>query len=129
LEIQTEVQPSLPQFARVILFYKSLLMKNITRRVIVDIYTALAALGSFRLLFRRRTRLALLSPEGVLPSEQGSFLFDWWAFPCRLSCTKPGLSWGAGSDIRVAPSGRGFCAGVVVSSQARRLDTGILFKR
>jgi hypothetical protein len=118
-----------PAIARVILVYKPLIMKNIVSRVILYNYTTLAALGSFRLLFRRRTHLALLSPEGVFPSEQGSFLFDGRAFPCRLSCPKPGLSWGPGSDIRVAPSGRGFCAGVVVSSQAHGLDTGILFKR
>ena len=91
-------------------------MENIVHRVILDIYTSLAALGSFRLLFRRRTCLALLSPEGVFPSEQGSLLFDGRAFPCRLSCRKPGLSWGAGSDIRVASFGRGSGAGVAVSS-------------
>ena len=115
--------------ALVILFYKPSIMKNIARRVILDIYTTLAALGSFRLLFWRRTRLALFSPEGVLPSEQGSLLFDGRSFPRRLSCPKPGLSWGTGSDIRLAPFSRGFCAGVLVSSQGRRLDTGILFKR
>ena len=105
-----------PPIARVILVYKPLIMKNIVRSVILYIYTVLAALGSFRLLFRRRTRLALLSPEGVFPSEQGSLLFDGRAFPCRLSCPKPGLSWGAGSDIRVDSFGRGSAAGVVVPS-------------
>ena len=112
-----------------ILFYKAWIMKNIVCGVIFDIYAILAALCSFRLLFRRRTRLALPSPERVLAFEQGSLLFDGRAFPCRLNPPKPGLPWGARSDLRLAYFGRGSGAGLVVSSQVRRLDTDILFKR
>jgi hypothetical protein len=44
-------------------------MKNTVRTVILDIYSLLAALCSFRLLRRRRAILALLYPERVLPFE------------------------------------------------------------
>jgi hypothetical protein len=104
-------------------------MKNSELGVIFDNYAILAALCSFCLLFRPRVSLALPAPERVLAFEQGSLLLDGRAFPGRLNTRKPGLPWGARSDLCLADFGRGSGAGLVGSSQGRRLDPDILFKR
>jgi len=93
-----------------------------------DIYASLAALCSFCLLFRRRVELALPSPERVLAFEEGSLLGTGWSFPGGLSTPKPGLPWGAHSNIGVAYFGRDSAAGVVVSTNVRRLGAETLFK-
>ena len=71
----------------------------------------MAALCSFRLLFRRRFSLTLFYPETVLAFEQSSLCLDGGAFPCRLNSPKPGLPWGARSNFRLAYFGRGSGAG------------------
>src|SRR5271165_2634365 len=98
-------------------------MNNTVSTVILDIYSLLAALCSFRLLCRRRAILALPYPERGLAFAQGSLLLDGRAVPCRLNPAKPRLPRGARADLRVAYFGRGSGPGMVVSAQIRRLDT------
>ena len=62
------------------LFHRLIIMKNTVHTVILDIYSLLAALCSFRLLCRRRAILALLYPERFLAFEQSSLLFDGQSF-------------------------------------------------
>src|SRR5260370_39662601 len=104
-------------------------MNNIVSSDIFDNRAVLAIPRSFRLLFSRRSFLALPYPQRILAFEQSAFLFEGRAFPCRLDTPKPGLSWSSRSDIRLASFGRGSGAGVVVSSQGPESDTDILFKR
>src|SRR5580704_4862076 len=104
-------------------------MKNTVIGANLGTYAILAALYSFCFLFRRRISPSLLSPDRILAFEQGSFLIDRRPCPGRLNPSKPGLPWGARSDIRVAYFGRGSGAGLVVPSQIRRLGRDTLFKR
>src|SRR5580658_9839443 len=93
-------------------------MKNIVSGVDLCNYAILATVCSFRLLFRCRTSPALSPPERILPFEQDSLLLDGRAFPGRLGPPKPDLPWGAGANFRLACSGSGPGAALVVSSPA-----------
>src|SRR5271165_4046668 len=104
-------------------------MNNTVSTVIIDIYSLLAALCSFRLLCRRRAILALLYPERVFDFEQDALLIDGRPFPCRLDTPEPGLPRGARPNLRVASFARGSGTGVVVSSTLLDPDKDIVFKR
>jgi hypothetical protein len=112
----------------VILLRAANIMNNIVNGVILDIYALLAALCSFRLLFRGGSLFALSYPERVLAFEQSSILFLRRPFPSRLDTPKPGLPWDARPNIRVADFGHHSRTGLVLSSQVRCLETDILFK-
>ena len=112
-----------------ILFHRLAIMKDIVITVIIDIYVIFAALRPLRLLCGGRSILTLPDPERVLAFEQSALLVDGRAFHGRLNTPKPGLPWGACSDICVAYLGSGSGPGVVVSPQFRRLDTEMLCKR
>src|ERR1700693_5521424 len=102
------------------------MMDTIDNSVGIDIYTLLAALCSFCLLFRRRVSLALPYPERVFAFEQNPLHFDRRPFSCRPDTTKPGLSWGARSGIRLVCFGRRSGAGLALSSQFPGPATKIL---
>ena len=104
-------------------------MKNTVIGANFGNYPILAALCSFRLLFRRRIGVALLFTERVLTFERSSLRLHGWAFPCGFDSPKPGLPRGAGANFRLAYFGRGSGAGLVVSSQVPGLDPDILCKR
>jgi hypothetical protein len=108
--------------------YRALIMKNIVNSATLRFYALLATPCPFCLLFRTRAGLAFLYPERLLAFEQSAFFPHGWALHCRLNCSKPGLPWRSRPNFRVASLGRRFCAGVVVPSQVRRLDTDIPFK-
>ena len=78
------------------------IMKNTEIGVIFDNYSVVAALCSFRLLFRRRVGLALSSPKRVPAFQQGFLLFDGRALPFGLGSPKPSPPWGSRPDFRPA---------------------------
>jgi hypothetical protein len=109
--------------------FATFVMKNIVGSVFIGHYAVLAALCPFRLFFKPRTGFAFFYPERVLPLEQDAVLFVGRPFSARFSRSKPRLPWSAGPNLGLAAFGRSSPANMVLSSQDRPLDTGILFKR
>ena len=114
---------------RTILCFSRRIMINMEDSVNVFIYAILAAPSSCGLLFRPRSGLPLPSPKRALAFEQGALLFHGRPLSRRLTSPKPGLPEYSCSNLRLAPFVCRPGLGVVVSTQARRLEPDILLER
>ena len=90
-------------------------MNNIVNGVFINGYAVLAALCSFRLLFRSRFDLALFYPERVFAFEQSALHVVGRIFPARPDRPEPGLPSHPGPDLRVVAFGPSPRAGLPAS--------------